>query len=129
MARVGETLSALLAFSFLLGLPFPPDAGHAPQWVYLAGVVISTLVLAWWVGRGGRPAWYAITGVAAVVLGPLLIHLPGLLTMFHFPEGVTPLVTGGLLVLYALGQVIALACAIIAIKRGALHREPVAPAT
>jgi hypothetical protein len=128
-ARAGEILSAIVAFFFLLGLPFPPDAGHAPQWIYLAGVIVSTAFIAWRLGGRGRAAWHVATGVALFVLAPLLIHLPQLLTLFHPLEGVTPAMTGALLVVYALGQVVALICAIVAIRRDRVYREPVAPAS
>ena len=128
-AHVGEALSAMIACFFIFGLPFPPDSRHAAQWVYLAGVTIGAALLAWRVGRPERRVWLAIVALAVFALGPLVIHFGSLTALFHPVAGVSSAVVGALVALYALGQVVALVCAIVAIRREAMYREPATPAT
>jgi len=90
---------------------------------------IGTVLLAWRVGHGGRITWYLTAALAVFVLGNLVIQSPRLTAMFRSLEGVALAMTGSLLSLYALGQVIALICAIGALKRAARYRRPIAPAT
>ena len=128
VVRVAETLSGTLALLFLLGLPFPPDDRHLPQWVYLGVVAAGALVLVWRVGGSGRAVWYAVAALAVLVLGTLLVHFGEWDVVFHPPAGVGHGVSGVLVALYGLGQLVALICAIIALRRSAADGEPVAPA-
>lgn len=128
-AHVGEALSAMIACFFIFGLPFPPDSRHVPQWAYLAGVTIGAAFLAWRVGRPERWVWRAIVALAVFALGPLVIHFGSLTALFHPVAGVSSSVMAVLVALYALGQVVALLCAIAAIRREAMYHEPATPAT
>jgi len=126
--RVAETLSGMLALLFLLSLPFPPDRRHGPQWVYLGVVAAGALVLAWRVGRSERAVWYVVVALAALVLGTLVVHFGEWASIFHSPAGASPGVSWILVALYGLGQLVALLCAVSALRRSAADGEPVAPA-
>jgi hypothetical protein len=128
VVRVAETLSGTLALLFLLGLPFPPDARHLPQWVYLGVVAAAALVLVWRIGPRARAVWYAVAALAVLVLGTLLVHFGEWNVLFHAPAGVGHGVSGVLVALYGLGQLVALICAISALRRSAADGGPVAPA-
>ena len=128
VVRVAETLSGTLALLFLLGLPFPPDARHLPQWVYLGVVAAGALAIVWRIGTRGRAVWYAVVALAVLVLGTLLVHFGEWDVLFHAPASVGHGVSGVLVALYGLGQLVALICAISALRRSGADGEPVAPA-
>jgi hypothetical protein len=119
IVRVAETLSGTLALLFMLGLPFPPDDRHRPQWVYLGIVAAGALVLTWRVGRSSRAVWYVVAALALLVLGTLLVHAGEWGVLFHSPASVDHRLSGILVALYGLGQLVALLCAIGALRRSA----------
>ena len=117
VVRVAEVLTGTLALVFLLGLPFPPDDRHRFQWVYLGVVAAGALVLVWRVGRSGRAVWYAVAALAVLVLGTLLVHFGEWDALFHSPAGVSHGASEILVALYGLGQLVALLCAVSALRR------------
>ena len=125
IVRVAELLSGLIALLFLLGLPFPPDSRHRPQWAYLGLVAAGALVLAWRVGRSGRAVWYVVTALAVLILGTLVVHAHEWGVLFHSPPGSASWI---LVALYGIGQLVALLCASSALRRSATNSEPGAPA-
>ena len=68
IARIAESVYALIAFLFMLALPLPPQGAALLAWVHLLGTSLLAATLAWRLRRPSRATWLIAALLAAYVM-------------------------------------------------------------